>query len=303
MSLALGSAFAYACYDVGVRVLIGDLTIWGMLFVRGCLGFLAIGLLARIFSRPLWGQQTGPLTAIGLFGFFSSACNSTALATIPLYQALMLIYTYPILTLLLAVPINREPITRRDLGLVGLAVLGGLALVWPDETIGLEFQIGHLAGLAGATLYSLGQVFIRRLGADNSGLEPLFHYSIYALVLSLPMAMLFGSDLGLGRLSGLGSALLLAVLGLSAQLTGFAALRWLPGFKVGIVGYLELAAGAVISWLIFNDPMSLRALGGGVLVVLVAFLLRWSAAEERSEKERRDLAERGLPSPVEDESE
>jgi len=281
LSLAFGSALAYTCYDVGVRALIGDLSVWGMLFLRGCLGVLVIGLLARLFARRLWGRQTMLLTAVGGSAFMSSVCNATSLSSIPLYQALMIIYLYPVFTLLLAGPFNGEPIRRAELGLVGLAFLGSLALIWPDEAVGLDFSIGHLIGVMGAFLYSVGQVLIRRLGPGNSGLEPMFYYSLFALVFSIPLALVFEAHLGLDRLSGLGAGLLLASLGISAQMTGYAALRWIPGFKVGVIGYLELVLGGLISWLAFSDPMSPRALTGGVLLVLVAIRLRSPARKPK----------------------
>lgn len=282
LSLAFGSALAYTCYDVGVRALIGELSVWGLLLLRGCLGVLVIGFLARLFARRLWGQRTSLLLAVGGSAFMASVCNATSLSSIPLYQALMIIYLYPVFTLLLAAPFNGEQVRRRELGLVGLAFLGSLALVWPDEAVGLDFSIGHLIGILGSFLYSVSQILIRRLGPGNSGLEPMFYYSLFALLFSTPLALLFGSHLGIGRLSGLGAGLLLAALGIAAQLTGYAALRWIPGFKVGIIGYLEVLLGGLVSWLIFSDPMSPRALTGGVLLVLVAIRLRSTVQKPNS---------------------
>jgi drug/metabolite transporter (DMT)-like permease len=76
----------------------------------------------------------------------------------------------------------------------------------------------------------------------------------------------------------------LAALGVTAQLTGFAALRWLPGFKVGLIGTLELFAGTLISWLIFSDPISARALGGGLIIILATFQLRGAASKAAGPK-------------------
>mgnify|MGYP003701367733 CR=1 FL=1 len=278
LGLAFSSALFYTSYDVGVRSLIGDLSVWGMLFLRGCVGLTVMLVLARIFSRPLWGRQTPLLLLIGFFAFGSSICNAISLSSIPLYQALMIIYFYPVFTLLLAGPVNGEPVTGRDLTLTLLAVAGGMALVWPDQAVGLEFRPQHIVGIGGAFLYSLGQVSIRRMGPGNSGLEPIFFYSLYAFFLAVPMSMIFNVELGLNSFGGVGGAFILATLGISAQLSGYAALRWIPGFKVGIIGYLELLIGGFISWLVFSDPMGLRALAGGMIVVFAVFQLRKSRA-------------------------
>lgn len=273
-SLAVGSALAYTCYDVSVRAFLPNLTVWGLLLIRGCLGLVLAAVLARVFRRTLWGAQRRLLAVTGLCIFSSSVCNTTALVSIPLYQVLVILYLYPVFSLLLAVPVNGEHVSRRSLGLVAVALMGCLALVWPDEAVGLAFEKGHLIALAGAVLYSLGQVLIRRLGAGNSGLEPNFYYSLYAVFLSIPLSLVFGSHLGLDTAKGLATGLVLAFLGLTAQVSGYAALRWLPGFQVGLIAYVEVFLGALFSRLIFQDPMSPRALAGGLVIVWVIFQLR-----------------------------
>lgn len=291
-SLAVGSALTYTCYDVGVRAFLPNLTVWGLLFIRGCLGLVLATILARVFRRTLWGRHRGLLGLAGLCIFSSSVCSTTALSSIPLYQVLVILYLYPVFSLVLAVPVNGESISRRDLGLVALALIGCLGLVWPDEAVGLTFGAGHLFALSGALLYSLGQVLIRRLGAGNSGLEPNFYYSLYAAFLSIPLALVFESHLGLDTAKGLTTGLILASLGLTAQVSGYAALRWLPGFQVGLIAYFEVFLGAALSWLIFKDPMSLRALVGGLVIVWVIFQLRRTAPAKTAEPApRTDLDE------------
>jgi len=285
-SLALGSAMAYTCYDVAVRALLKNLTVWGMLTLRGALGLTLVLILTKYLKRSPWGTKRGLLAVAGLFIFSSSVCNTISISTIPLYQALVLLYLYPVFTLLLSAPINGEAVTARDLGLALLALIGCLILIWPDETVGLKLSRGHLIGISGALLYSFGQTFIRRLGDGNTGLEPNFYYSLYAVTLAWPLSMLFGGRLGLDNAAGLMTGLLLAFMGIVAQVSGYAALRWMPGFKVGLIAYLEVFLGAMISFVIFKDPLSLRATAGGIIIVLVVFQLRRSA----SAKPRKDLA-------------
>jgi drug/metabolite transporter (DMT)-like permease len=148
--------------------------------------------------------------------------------------------------------------------------------------VGLTLEIGHLIGFAGAFLFSLSSVLIRRLGTDNSGLEPIFHYSLHAALWVIPLSRLFGSDLGFDTFRALWAGLALGVLGTSAQLMCYAALRWLPAYRVGVIGTLEVLGASAASWLLFNDPMSPRALFGGALIVLVVLMLnRTPAADTR----------------------
>lgn len=273
-TLALGSALAYTGFDVGVKALLHELTVWGMLFLRGLIGLAIAALAARYYNRRLWGRHSRLLIAAGVFLFFSSVCNAVSMTSIPLYQALIILYLYPIITMLLAVPVNREPISAGALKLAGLAFVGCVFLIWPDEAAGLSFSPGHVVGLGGAFLYSLGQVCVRMMGNDNTGLEPIFFYGLVAVTLCWPMSQLFGTGMGLDNARGFSVGLALAAAGLAAQLMGFAAIRFMPAYKVGLIGLLELLAGSLLSWLVFHDPMSLRAMGGGFLIVFVALRLR-----------------------------
>jgi drug/metabolite transporter (DMT)-like permease len=214
------------------------------------------------------------LPLIGLCAFLATCLTFTAFSRIPLYQALVILYLYPILSLGLAALINREPVSAGD-GLRALLALGGcLLLVWPDEAAGLVFGSGHVIGLAGSFLYSLSIVLIRRLGTANSGLEPLFHYSIACTLGALPLALIFGQELGLSlNLEAAQGLLVVSLTGLG-QFLGFAAVRWLPAHTVGTIGTLEVLIGALFSWLFFHDPMTVRALFGGGLILGTALSIR-----------------------------
>lgn len=272
--LALASPIAFSCFNIGVRVLSGEISIWGLLFLRGCIGVAVILVAARLVKKKLWGSNKALLMLIGLIGFLSTACTTTAITMIPLYQAMVILYLYPSLAIILAAAINQEKIYLREGLWVGVALFGCILLIWPDEAAGLDFQTGHLIGMLGSFLYSLGYVLTRRLGDDNSGLEPIFHYSLFAAVGALPLGLIFGADLAMPSAAAIGAGLALGALGSLGQMMGYAAIRWLPAYKVGVFGNLEVLGGALASWLIFNDPITIRAIVGGSIIIFAAFRLR-----------------------------
>jgi drug/metabolite transporter (DMT)-like permease len=51
----------------------------------------------------------------------------------------------------------------------------------------------------------------------------------------------------------------------------FAALKYLPAHKVGVIGTLEVLGGALSSWLIFSDPFTPIGLVGAVIIIYAAF--------------------------------
>lgn len=270
--LAVASPLAFTCFNVGVRLITADtLSIWGLLFLRGCIGVTLVYLAARALKKNLWGRNRGLLMLIGLCGFLSTACTTKAITLIPLFQAMVILYLYPSWAILLSALINREGIQLRDALGVALALFGCILLIWPDESAGLALRLGHLIGLFGSFLYGLGFVFARRLGDENSGLEPIFHYSLFAVLGAIPLSFIFGANLGISSISDVGAGLVLGAVGSLAQMMGYAALRWLPAYKVGVLGTLEVLGGVLGSWLIFNDPMTGRAILGGAIIIFVAF--------------------------------
>ena len=275
-ALAFGAALGYCLQNVGVRALLdgGGISVWGILFTRGLMGLVVVALAARLFHVNVFGKNRRLLALIGLFGAASSACSTMAFSMIPLYQALVLLYLYPALSVPLNLLVNRTRIRQGD-GLLVLAAFAGCALlIWPDETTGLSLSMGHLIGCASAVLYSLAYVCIARLGEDNSGLEPLCYYSFWA-VIGVGVGMLVsGHNAGLGDPGLFVSGLGVGLLALAALLMGYAALRWIEPYKVGTIGMLEVFGGALSSWLLFHDPMSPRAVLGGLVILVAALRLR-----------------------------
>jgi drug/metabolite transporter (DMT)-like permease len=272
--LAFSSALFYSLGDTGVRLTVGSLSVLGLVFLRGVAGVVVITIVAKLLGKKLWGAHTRLLALIGLSAFLATCLTFTAISRIPLYQALVILYLYPIMSLGLAALINGEAVSAGD-GLRALLALGGcLLLVWPDEAAGLVFDFGHPVGLAGCMFYSLSIVLTRRLGSANSGLEPLFFYSLNCILGALLLALFFGVELNLKPdLKAVQGLLVISLTGVG-QFLGFSALRWLPAHTVGTIATLEIAIGALFSWLFFHDPMTVRAVFGGCIILSAALSVR-----------------------------
>ena len=277
LALAFGSTLTYCTLNVAVRLqLESTLTIWGLLSLRGIFGLAVLGLAARIFRKNLLGRNRNLLLAVGFSSFMSTVCVTLAIREIPLYQALVMLYLYPALTVPLNFFINSAKVRPKDILLVLLAFVGCLFLIWPDSAVGLYVGIYHLVGFGGALAFALSLVLATRLGDDNCGLEPIFYYSFWALFGTLLMSLAFGEPIGLDSSRAVISGLGLAALAIAAILMAYAALRWLAPFKVGVVGTLEVFGGALASWLVFDDPITVRAVIGGLIILGVALKLRQS---------------------------
>jgi drug/metabolite transporter (DMT)-like permease len=247
------------------------MTVFGLLLLRGWTGVVLVCLASCFLRRLPWANQPGFLCLIGFLGALSTVFTTSAFTMVPLYQAVVILYLYPSQSVVLSAIINREGVGARDIAGVLVAFAGCVVLVWPSGATGLGLRLGHLLAFAGGGLYALSIVLTRRLGQGNRGLEPIFFYSLFAGLSALPLAFLAGQGLGLDSLAEAGRGSLLGLLGSSAQLLAYLALRYLPPFKVGVIGSLEILGSALFSLLFFDDRLGLQSLVGGIMIIYAAF--------------------------------
>jgi drug/metabolite transporter (DMT)-like permease len=272
--LAVASPVFFCAFDVGLRIISADVTIYGLLLIRGLVGTAMALAVARAMRVTMIFGDLKTLVTAGLAAAMASVCTTTSITMIPLYQAVVILYAYPAFSVILARIILGDRITLTALAGVLTAFAGCALLVWPDHAAGLEPGWFHALGVLGALLYALCYVVVRGLGDRQSGLEPFLFFSLAAILVAWPLSRLFGAGLGVDSVSEAARAAVLALLGSAAKIMGFAALRFLPPFRVGVIGTLEVMGGALCSWLIFSDPMTVRALIGAVVVVYAAFGFR-----------------------------
>jgi drug/metabolite transporter (DMT)-like permease len=186
---------------------------------------------------------------------FIAALNHTGVA-----RVLFILAVSPVLAALLARAALGEPITRRTVLAMALALAGvALMLGAPGE--------GSLAGDGFAFLAALAfsvMIVITRWRHDVS-MAPATCLSQVILVLAfLPLATpgaISGDDVGW-----------LAALGIGQIGLGFALLtvgaRLIPAAQVGLITLLEVVLGPVWVWLALDERPSTATLVGGAIVIV-----------------------------------
>jgi drug/metabolite transporter (DMT)-like permease len=267
-SLALAAPIAFTFFNAGVRIIADEMSVLGLLLLRGGVGLVLVGVISLFLSVKPWGKNIGPLCLIGFTGVLSSVCSTAGFTLIPLYQAVTILYLYPAMAAVLSAAVNKEKITRKDLFCVALAFVGSVVLVRPDGSPGApDLGAGHLFSFAGGALYALSFVLARRLGDDNRGIEPLFFFSLVAVLAALPLSLISGVPLGIGSAGGAMRGAALGLIGSAAKFLVFAAIRFMPPHRVGVMGTLEILGGALASLLYFHDDIGPGSLAGGALIL------------------------------------
>ena len=211
-------------------------------------------------------------------GSFIAALNHTSVA-----RVLFIMAVAPVLAALMAWVALGEPITRRTVAAMALALVGvTLMLGAPGEGSLAGDGLSFVAALAFALM-----IVITRWRHDVSMAPATCLAQVILVAAFAPFASpgeIGGGDLGW-----------LAALGIGQIGLGFALLtvgaRLIPAAQVGLITLLEVVLGPVWVWLALDErPSTLTLVGGAIVIVAIVIQTRAAPPAEPA-------AERALPTP------
>jgi drug/metabolite transporter (DMT)-like permease len=211
-------------------------------------------------------------------GSFIAALNHTSVA-----RVLFILAVAPVLAALLARVALGEPLTRRTLAAMALAMAGVTVMLGaPGE--------GSLAGdglsFLAATAFAL-TIVITRWRHDVSMAPATCLSQAILIVAFAPVAST--AEIGAGDLGWL-AALGIGQIGLGMVLLTVGA-RLIPAAQVGLITLLEVVLGPVWVWLALDErPSALTLVGGAIVIVAIVIQTRPGSPTETS-------GEQALPAP------
>lgn len=264
-------------------VLQRQLTLEAATQVFGRAAFAAVALLAYVAVVER-GRVVEAFRSVGLAGIAVALCVAIASATFivaldhsSVARVLCILAIAPVLSALLARVTLGEPITRRTVLAMALA-LAGIALVLgsPGEGSLAGDSLSFVAALA----FAVTIVLTRR--RHDVSMAPATCLSQAILVVAfVPFA-------GPGQIGG-GDVVWLAALGIGQIGLGFALLtvgaRLIPAAQVGLITLLEVVLGPVWVWVALAERPSALTLAGGVIVI-VAIVIQTRGAPPPLESAR-----------------
>jgi drug/metabolite transporter (DMT)-like permease len=257
--------------------------------VAGRAAFAGTALLAYVVVVER-GRVAHAFRSVGLAGVAVALCVATASASFiaalnhtSVARVLFIMAVAPVLAALLARVTLGEPITRRTVVAMALALAGvALMLGAPGEGSLAGDGLSFVAALAFALM-----IVITRWRHDVS-MAPATCLSQAILVVA------FAPFATPGDIGG-GDVFWLAALGIGQIGLGFALLtvgaRLIPAAQVGLITLLEIVLGPVWVWLALDERPSTLTLVGGTIVI-VAIVVQTLAAPSREPDD-----EHALPAP------
>jgi drug/metabolite transporter (DMT)-like permease len=197
---------------------------------------------------------------------WSSFFHAIQISTVAV--AMVAMFTWPVITVLIEPLVYGARPRPRDLGLALLA-LAGVGLVLPHLSLNGAAMHGVAWGLFSALLYALRNVYYRRYLAHYPGSRMMAYQLVVIALCLLPFASLPARSAGLDWA-------LLALLGLVftafAHTLFVASMRRLQAKTAGMISCLQPAYGIAAAALLLDETTTLQTWLGAALVMAVAII-------------------------------
>jgi drug/metabolite transporter (DMT)-like permease len=157
-----------------------------------------------------------------------------------------------------------EPVSRRVVGALGLALAGSVLLLGPG-TDGVE-PVGVVYAVLAAVLLAALVLNAKVLSPVYGGLRLSLAQVTVATVVLVPVAVL--GDGEWPATGDLGWVLLLGVVYTGLALVIYlGALGRIPAVHTSVLSYLEPLSAAVLGWAVLDESLGLGTVVGGLLVI------------------------------------
>lgn len=205
----------------------------------------------------------------GSAGVISFLLFAAAMTEIPMVDASLLQNTAPIFIPIIGLVWLKDVVEKRIwLGIL-IGFIGIVLIIKPDGNV---FKVGDLIGLASGILLAISYVAMRIITKSDGFKTILFYFSLSAMILSLPLGIIYWSNPPIeGWLYSLaGGVLLVAYLNMQQYSYRHTEASKLSPFNYFVVIYI----GLMDWWLFGHVPDTLTIIGiavvsiGGIIAIL-----------------------------------
>ncbi len=288
--LIVATVCLFPISDSIAKLLTADLAIvqivWGKLFFHTIIVaplLLARGGVALLRSRHLPLQIGRSLLLL-----FSMLIFVTALAFVPLAQAIAVLYVSPIFVTALSVPLLGERVGIHRWIAVAIGFTGAMIVLRPG------FGVMHWASmllLVAALASALFQLSTRRLTAIDPPMTTLFFTSFAGTSLASLLVIPWWVSLSVGQWA------LLAAAGAVSALASYLMIRAFEHAAASVlapIGYVEILTASIAGFLVFSDIPDRWTVAGAMVIAASGLYI----ARRESKLQRAETAKVRLRPPI-----
>lgn len=219
----------------------------------------------------VWGNNKKLLFARGAVGTLSLMCVYYAVTTIPLAEATILQYTYPVFTSILALIFLREPVRLSTFICITLSILGLVCMLQISDPTNSETLplISLFAALLGALGSSFAYIIVRKLSNTEDSSVIIFYFPLVALPISL---LLMGNGFVIPNFQLTIVLILVGIFTQIGQVGLTKAMKTLTASEASAYGYIQIIFSTLIGIVIFAEIPSTWTYIGALLIVSGALI-------------------------------
>lgn len=283
ISFGAAAIFARFAYEAGTNPIT-------LLFLRFGIASICMIFMMLIRRLPLpRGEILFGLVLMGALGYVGqSFCYFTALTLISAGLVALLLYLYPAILTLLAIIILKEPISKRKILALALALIGTILTIGP---IGGGRPLGIILALGGAFIYSIyilvGSKITRPGTATQSSTVIITSAAVvFAGIIAVRGASFPTTFFGWSSASAL--ALISTVL---AIVTFLAGLERVGPINAATLSTVEPVVTVILAALILGETLTLLRIVGGLMIILAVIILARSEVPTARRSKRLNVSE------------
>jgi len=248
-------------------------------FFRGLFGVLIV--LPFAMRRVRLRDATRRIalhTGRALAGTSAMICSFYALTSMPLTDAMAIMFTMPLFMILLAVPLLGETVGWRRAAATLIGFVGVVIIVRPGAT---TFDPASLVALLGALLSAVVGVFIKKLSRIEPAELIMLYFSVFAVVVfAVPAIYVWHAP----TLLELALLVAMTVLGIANQLCFIAACRVGEVTVLAPIDYSRLLFAGLLGYFLFGEiPQTSAWLGAAIIGASGFFIVRRTTVLRRAE--------------------
>ena len=266
-AIVIGTVFLFASGDILIKYLTTRYPVELIMAIRSVVGLLLI--LAFFWprmGRTLWQIKRPRLVLCrGLVLVLGSLLIGHALRLMPVGETISILYLFPILAMILAIPLMGEQVSAINWVLAVLGFAGVLMVARPGgglDTLGVTFA------LMTAILSAIFHLMTRVLSKTETSHALLFHTILIGVPCSFLLA-LFTWEGHFPNVMDLGLMGVLGLIGIAAHYLLTVAYKYAPASLVAPANWVHVVWAALLGWLFFDHLPDQWAILG-MLVIIAA---------------------------------
>ena len=278
----IASAFGFALMSAFVK-LAGDLPNFQKVFFRNLVSAVVALYLIIKHKGSLVGKKENRKLLIlrSTFGTLGVILNFYAIDKLVLSDANMLNKLSPFLVVILCAIFLKEKINITQISSIIIAFIGALFIIKPTFSVEV---VPYIGGLMGAVFAASAYTCLRAIGNKEESYTIVFFFSMFSLVVTLPIFLYVYEPMKLSQL------IYLLLAGVFASLGQFGitlAYRCAPAKEISIFDYSNIIFSAILSIFVFSQMPDVLSVFGYLIIFSAAFyIFLYNKKLDKIEKEK-----------------